>query len=173
MHEDRTRRYPWKWLGAKWLGLSASVLLLDQATKAWAVKSLVLHEPVALAPGLNLVQVHNTGAAFGLLSEVGGGRFFLAGFSLLACAVILYLLLGSVQRKSTGPWPCGLAFVLGGAAGNLWDRLVSGYVIDFIDVYYRSWHWPTFNLADTAITVGAFLLVWESFSNAHADAKRP
>ncbi len=143
------------------LWVAVVVLLLDQATKLIALAKLALHESVALAPFLNLTLVYNKGAAFGFLSSASGWQnLFFIGVALVACAVILYLVrqLGSGDRLLT----VALMLVLGGAIGNLLDRLLYGHVVDFIDVYYRGWHWPAFNVADSAITVGAVLIALDA-----------
>ncbi|HLD14200.1 MAG TPA: signal peptidase II [Burkholderiales bacterium] len=142
-----------------WLWLAVTVLLLDQATKQLALAQLVLHEPVALLPFLNLTLVYNKGAAFGFLSSASGWQnaFFIV-VALAACGVILYLLRQTRERL----FAVALMLVLGGAIGNLVDRLIYGYVVDFVDVYYQSWHWPAFNIADSAITIGAILIALDA-----------
>ena len=145
----------------RWLWVAVAVLLLDQATKLIALAKLALHEPVALAPFLNLTLVYNKGAAFGFLSSASGWQnLFFIGVALVAGAVILYLLrrLGDNDRLLA----VALMLVLGGAIGNLLDRLLYGHVVDFIDVYYRGWHWPAFNVADSAITIGAILIALDA-----------
>ncbi len=146
---------------SRWLWVAVAVLLLDQATKLIALAKLVLHESVALAPFLNLTLVYNKGAAFGFLSSASGWQnLFFIGVALVACVVILYLLrrLGDNDRLLA----VALMLVLGGAIGNLLDRLLYGHVVDFVDVYYRGWHWPAFNVADSAITVGAILIALDA-----------
>lgn len=149
----------------RWLWLSAAVVVLDQATKIVAEHMLVMHRPVELMPFLNLTLTYNTGAAFSLLSQAGGWqRWFFAGLSVAVSVVLVIWMWRSSPRER---WlACGLALVLGGALGNLWDRLVLGAVVDFIDVFYGSWHWPAFNIADSAICVGAFMLVISTFRDA-------
>lgn len=145
----------------RWLWVAVAVLLLDQATKLIALAKLALHESVALAPFLNLTLVYNKGAAFGFLSSASGWQnLFFIGVALVACAVILYLVrqLGDSDRLLA----VALMLVLGGAIGNLLDRLLYGHVVDFIDIYYRGWHWPAFNVADSAITVGAVLIALDA-----------
>ncbi len=142
----------------KWLLLSVLVLLLDQLTKYLATKYLSFAVPYALLPGVNLTLVHNAGAAFSLLGDAGGWqRYFFIVLGLIVMLVLTVWLL-RLPREQHG-LASALALVLGGAAGNLWDRLSLGYVIDFFDVYYGRWHWPVFNVADTAITVGAVMLI--------------
>ncbi len=147
--------------GAKWLWLSAAVLALDQMSKAAASAWLMLHEPKPLLPFLNLTLMHNEGAAFSFLSEAGGWqRWFLTIVALAVSAVILWWLLRLPPGQKM--LSAALALVLGGALGNAWDRVQLGYVVDFIDVYYERWHWPAFNVADSAITIGAVLLIIDS-----------
>ncbi|MDD9824410.1 MAG: signal peptidase II [Gammaproteobacteria bacterium] len=141
----------------RWLWLSLAVVVLDRASKVLAEQWLGPGGAMPLLPGLRLALGYNAGAAFGILSDAGGWqRWFLSGCSLLVCALILLWL----RRLPPSParLPCALALVFGGAAGNLYDRLAYGRVVDFIDLYLRHWHWPAFNVADAAITVGAALL---------------
>lgn len=145
----------------KWSWLSLLVIVLDQLTKLWAGSALNYGEPVAVVPFVNLTLLHNTGAAFSFLSEAGGWqRWFFALVALVISAVILVWM----RRLPTAKvWlAVSLALVLGGALGNVWDRIYLGYVVDFIDVYYQDWHWPAFNLADSAISVGAVMLIIDS-----------
>lgn len=142
----------------KWLFLSLLVILLDQATKFLASHYLDLHAAVPLLPGLNLTLMHNTGAAFSILSQAGGWQrwFFIA----LAAGVSIFVVVWMATLRSGQHWlACSLALILGGAVGNLLDRIMLGYVVDFIDVYYQDMHWPAFNVADSAITVGAVMLI--------------
>lgn len=143
-----------------WVWLSAVVLALDQATKALASRFLPFHEPVSLVPFVNLTLTHNTGAAFSLLHRAGGWQRWL--FAALAVAVSIAIVVWLKRLPRHARWTAAaLGLVLGGALGNLWDRLAHGYVVDFIDLYYRQWHWPAFNVADSAITLGAVMLVAE------------
>jgi len=150
-----------------WLWIAAAVLALDQASKWLALESLILHQPVPLAPLLNLTLVYNKGAAFGFLSTASGWQnLFFIGVALVATVVILYLLrrMGTKDRFLA----VALALILGGAIGNLIDRLLYGHVVDFVDVYYGAWHWPAFNVADSAITVGAVLIVLDALKPGRA-----
>jgi signal peptidase II len=138
------------------------VLLLDQGSKLLADARLVFHEPVGLLPFFNLRLAYNTGAAFSFLGNAGGWqRWFFAGISVLVISVLVVWM----RRLKPEQWQLSVAFalIIGGALGNLIDRLVYGHVIDFIDVYYKTWHWPTFNVADSAITVGAGLLLLDAW----------
>lgn len=144
----------------KWLWLSLVVLLLDQATKHLAEGLLDWGRPVPVLPFFNLTLLYNTGAAFSFLSDAGGWqRWFFILLALGVSGVLLHWL----RRLEPGQWRmgCALALILGGAIGNVIDRIWFGHVIDFIQLYYKDWYWPAFNLADSAITVGAVLLIWD------------
>nr|WP_022947735.1 signal peptidase II [Methylohalobius crimeensis] len=146
----------------RWLALTAVVVCLDQLTKLWVTAILRLHESIEILPFFRLTRVHNTGAAFSFLAGAGGWqRWFFLGLAVAASIVILIWMwrLKDDERIQAA----GLALILGGALGNFIDRAWHGYVIDFLDVYYRHWHWPAFNLADAAITVGVALLLWHGW----------
>jgi signal peptidase II len=145
---------------SRWLIVSLAVIALDQLTKHWIVQAFVPGDSLALTPFFNLVLAYNTGAAFSLFAEAGGWqRVFFTAVALIASAIILHLL-----RKHHGQtlFSAALSLILGGALGNLWDRILLGKVVDFLDFYYAGHHWPAFNVADSAITVGAALLIWDS-----------
>ena len=146
----------------KWLALSLLAVVLDQASK-WAVdSSMQLYQSIPLVPYFNLTYVRNTGAAFSFLSDAGGWqRWFFAGLAIFISIVIAVWLARLKQHETL--LAVALSLVLGGAIGNLIDRLAYGYVIDFLDVYYQTWHWPAFNVADSAITLGVVLMLLESF----------
>ena len=155
----------------KWLWLSVVVVALDQASKLWVTSALSFQEPVAVIPFFNLTLMHNYGAAFSFLAGAGGWqRWFFAAIALtVSIAITLWLRrLGQNQRWEAA----SLALVLGGALGNFWDRLTLGYVVDFFDVYYdTAHHWPAFNIADSAITIGAVMLVIDMlFRQRHGKA---
>ncbi|WP_123400931.1 signal peptidase II [Inmirania thermothiophila] len=134
------------------------VVLLDQAAKVLATLLLAPGEAVAVAPVLNLVLVRNEGAAFSLLREAGGWQRWLLAAVAAAVSLLLlrWLLRLEAGHRAEG---LGLALVLGGAVGNLADRLRLGHVVDFLDLHWRGWHWPAFNLADAAITAGVAVLL--------------
>lgn len=145
----------------KWLWLTLLAIVLDQASKLAVDSSMQLYESIPLIPYFNLTYVHNTGAAFSFLSEAGGWqRWFFAALA-LGISVVLTVWLARLQKHET-LLAVALALILGGAVGNLIDRLAYGYVIDFLDAYYNSWHWPAFNIADSAITLGVALMLAES-----------
>jgi signal peptidase II len=146
----------------KWLNLTALVIVLDQLSKWIIDHSMTLHESISIVPFFNLTRAHNYGAAFSFLAEAGGWqRWF---FMLLALVVSVILVLWMKKLKPNARLEAAsLAMILGGALGNMIDRVVHGYVIDFLDVYYGNYHWPAFNIADSAICIGAVLLILDSF----------
>lgn len=143
------------------LWIAAAVFVADQLTKFAAADYLTRHGDVQLTSFLNFALVHNTGAAFGFLSSASGWQnIFFIVVTLIAGMVILWMFRRLNPKDKF--LASGLMLILGGALGNLADRLIHGYVVDFIDVYYGTWHWPAFNVADSAITVGAVLLVMDA-----------
>lgn len=141
-----------------WYLLCLVLIVADQASKYWVGIALTPYTPVPVFPMFNLTLAYNTGAAFSFLSGAGDWhRWFFAGFSLVVSGIlIVWLARIPLQDKLQC---AGVSFILGGAIGNLVDRGLNGYVIDFIDVYYEHHHFATFNLADTAICIGAGLLI--------------
>ena len=152
---------------AGWLAGAVGLAVVDQILKEWVLVSL--DRAVAVLPSLNLVLVHNPGAAFGFLSRAGGWQrwFFIA--VAFAIGVFVAAWLRRAARAGCRWNSTGLCLVLGGALGNVWDRIVRGAVVDFIDVYYGRYHWPAFNLADAAITVGAAMLIFAAFFGGAED----
>lgn len=145
----------------KWLWLSLIALVFDQWSKIAVDGSMRLYESIPVIPSFNLTYVHNTGAAFSFLSDAGGWqRWFFAAMAFIISTVLIVWLYRLKKHETL--LAIALALVLGGAIGNLIDRLAYGYVIDFLDVYYQSWHWPAFNIADMAISLGVFLMLLES-----------
>ena len=148
----------------KWLWLAFLSLSLDQASKIAIDKTFTLYESIAIVPFFNLTYVHNTGAAFSFLSEAGGWqRWFFAALAIIM-STIMTIWLTKLKGNET-LLAVALSLILGGAIGNLIDRLAYGYVIDFLDVYYGTYHWPAFNIADSAITVGVALMLVDSFKS--------
>lgn len=153
-----------------WLALSGLVIVLDAGTKLLALRHLDLHQPVAVVDGLlNWTLVYNPGAAFSFLSDASGWqRWF---FSLLALGISAILVVW-LQRTRRGDWRQAIpyALVIGGAIGNLIDRLVHGHVIDFIDFYVGNHHWPAFNIADSAVVGGAIGIALVGFFGKRGEA---
>lgn len=144
------------------LWISVIVFIVDQLTKWAAVEYLAGRPPVKIMPGFDLQLVYNTGAAFGMLSDAGGWQNVF--FVVVAAAVssfIIYALRGLTRADLQVA--VGYTLILGGALGNVVDRLRHGYVVDFVHWFYRDFHWPNFNIADAAICVGAFFLVLDVF----------
>lgn len=144
-----------------WLFVSAAVVWADMVTKEWASSALTLYRPREIFSWLNLMLAHNYGAAFSFLSDAGGWQrwFFMILATVISIGLIVWVL-----RLPHREWRTALALslVIGGAIGNLVDRIRYGYVIDFIDVHYAGWHWPAFNVADAAISCGVILLLLDA-----------
>jgi signal peptidase II len=140
-----------------YLFLALFVLIADQVSKWWAQMSLPMAQAIKVTDFLNWFLIYNPGAAFSFLSQAGGWqRWFFTIIGIIAAVVIIWLLQKNTQDR---PFCIALALILGGAIGNVLDRLLYGAVVDFIDVHYQGWHWPAFNLADSAISIGATLIV--------------
>jgi signal peptidase II len=147
---------PW-W---RWLFLAVFVIALDLATKAWIVAHFREGEELRVTSFFNLVLAYNTGIAFSMgAGPDGWQRWVFATIAVVACVFLVWML----RRGGSRLMMCGLAFILGGALGNLWDRVTQGRVTDFLLFHYEGWSWPAFNVADSAITVGAALLILDSF----------
>ncbi len=151
----------------KWLWLSALTIVLDQLTKKIAEAELLLHQPFAIFPGFNFTLMYNKGAAFSFLSEAGGWqRIFFVSLSTIISIFLFFWLKQITQdekQKNNKPLIIAIALILGGAVGNLIDRTLTGEVVDFIQVYYSNSYFPAFNIADSAITLGAGLLILDMF----------
>lgn len=145
-----------------WLGLAGVLVALDLWTKHLATQTLELYRPRVVTDWLNLTLAHNDGAAFSFLAGAGGWqRWFFTAVAILVSGVLLFWLKSLPDRSRL--LPVSLALVLGGALGNMIDRIRLGYVVDFIDVHYQGWHWPAFNVADSVIVIGVVLLLIEGF----------
>jgi signal peptidase II len=158
----------------KWLWLAVLVIVIDLGTKAMATAMLTYGNPVPVLPLFNLTLLHNTGAAFSFLAEAAGWQRWFFVVLALVVSVVLVGWLRNLQRHET--WTAiAIALILGGALGNVYDRVVHGYVVDFLHFYWQSWHFPAFNLADTAITIGAAMMILDVFrkpADSGEDAKR-
>lgn len=155
----------------RWLWLSALVIALDQLSKAWITSHFVYGESLTVLGVFNLVLTYNTGAAFSFLHDAGGmQRWLFSVIAVVASGWIVVLL----RKHSAQPlFALALSLILGGALGNLIDRITYGYVVDFLHFHWDEHYFPAFNLADSAITCGAFLLILDSFKeNKHGPAAR-
>jgi signal peptidase II len=140
-----------------WLGIALLVLLLDQFTKVLVLGAFQLGDSTPITSFFNLVRVHNHGAAFSFLAGAGGWqRWFFTGIGVVAALFMVWMLRAHPGQKL---FSLAIALILGGAIGNVIDRLLHGYVVDFLDFYWGAWHFPAFNVADSGITVGAALLI--------------
>jgi len=145
---------------SRWLGLSALIIVLDQLSKAWISNHFAYGESLPVLGVFNLVLAHNTGAAFSMLNDAGGWqRWLFSAIAVIASVWIVWLLRNHQQQKL---FCLALAMILGGALGNLIDRIAYGYVVDFLDFHWDSHHFPAFNVADSAITCGAALMLLDS-----------
>ena len=144
----------------KWLSLSALVIVLDQLSKAWITSRFAFGETLYVAGVFDLVLAHNTGAAFSFLSDAGGmQRWLFSGIAIVASVWIVWLLR---RHGAQTLFALALSLILGGALGNLIDRIAYGYVVDFLHFHWNEHYFPAFNIADSAITCGAFLLILDS-----------
>ena len=145
----------------KWIWLAVVVVILDQLSKYVASASLEMHQPIAVMPMFNWTLMHNPGAAFSFLAnESGWQRWF---FSVIAVVVSVVIVLWIKRLEQHEKWQAiALALILGGALGNVIDRIWLGYVVDFIQVYYQQWYWPAFNIADSAISIGVVMIIIDS-----------
>jgi signal peptidase II len=146
-----------------WLGIALAIALIDQATKRWILALLQPGQFIEVSAFFNLVLAFNRGAAFSFLSEADGWqRYAFIAIAVAAIGLILWLLARHPRQTA---FCVGLSLILGGAIGNVWDRLTLGHVVDFLDFHAAGWHWPAFNVADSAITVGAAILIIDGFRN--------
>jgi signal peptidase II len=148
-----------------WLGLSSFLLILDQLTKVIAKNSLFEGVSQPVTSFLNWTLVYNYGAAFSFLAQAGGWqRWFFTSVGIIAALIMIWLI-----RKNSHQtiFSLALSLVLSGAIGNVIDRIIYGAVVDFVDVHYMGWHWPAFNIADSAITIGVILLIFDEIKRVN------
>jgi signal peptidase II len=150
--------------GWRFLWLSLLVLVSDQYTKALVLENIELYQAIQILPFFNLTHVYNYGAAFSILHDAGGWqRWFFTIIAFAVSALVLWWLKQTTKQQIM--LPIAFSLIIGGAFGNAYDRLVNGYVIDFLVLYYQDWYWPAFNVADSAICIGAVLLIIDMFKN--------
>ncbi|MFT5691890.1 MAG: signal peptidase II [Oceanicoccus sp.] len=153
-----------------WLLVTVTVVVLDQWTKSLASSELVYGRAVEVLPVFNFTLMHNSGAAFSFLSEAGGWqRWLFVGISSVVSLVLLVWMF--LLKPKDIIMAASLSLILGGAIGNLWDRVLLGYVIDFISVHYDNHYFPAFNIADSAISIGAVLMILDMIINPERDSK--
>ncbi|MCU7555719.1 signal peptidase II [Alteromonas sp. ASW11-19] len=154
--------------GLRFLWISVVGFVLDQWSKYAVMDAMALYDSVQVLPFFNITYVHNYGAAFSFLHSAGGWqRWFFTAIALVVSAMILWWLRQTPKEQRL--LPVAFAFILGGALGNVYDRIVHGYVIDFLDFYVGNWSWPAFNIADSVIFIGAALLILDMFINREQD----
>lgn len=152
------------------LSLATIILMLDLLSKRWVELNLSYGQQIVVTEFFNLVLAYNAGAAFSFLSDASGWqRWFLSAIALLVSALIIYLLYKNTTNRL---FRIALSFILGGALGNLWDRIMLGHVVDFLDFHVSGYHWPAFNFADSAIVCGACLLILDGVINRQNDSIR-
>lgn len=148
--------------GLQWLWITIVFVLLDQLTKHLAVEYISPYEPIEVMPFFNLVLRYNTGAAFSFLADAGGWQVLF--FSTISIVISLGILYWMYTLPAKNSWlSCALALILAGALGNLYDRIMLGKVVDFIDWYIGQHHWPAFNIADSVILLGAVMMLFDGF----------
>ena len=159
------------WLSLCWYGLAALLVLLDQYTKFLAESALDYGRPLEVFSWFNLTLQYNTGAAFSFLSDAGGWQryFFSAVAVLISLVLVVWLYRLPRSQKLLA---LALALILGGALGNVWDRIILGHVVDFISVHYAGRYFPAFNLADSAISVGAAMMIFDSLFGSETNTER-
>lgn len=146
--------------GLRFLWISVVTIAADLWSKYAVIGNMDLYESIQITGFFNLTYVHNYGAAFSFLHNAGGWqRWFFTVIAVVVCGIILWWLKQTPKQQRL--LPIAFSFILGGAIGNVYDRIMHGYVIDFLDFYVSNWHWPAFNLADSAIFLGASLLIWD------------
>lgn len=144
--------------GLNWLWLAVLILIMDRFTKYWMLYNLIPFHPVTVLPFFNFTLAYNTGAAFSFLHSASGWQNLLLGA--IASIVSILIIYWLIHLSSRERWTCSaLCLILGGALGNVWDRILYGYVIDFFDFHLSGWHFAIFNVADSAICIGAFMLM--------------
>jgi len=160
----------WRSVMWPWFTLSIIVVVVDRWTKVLATTQLDFGKPLEILPVFNLTLLHNTGAAFSFLSDAGGWqRWLFTGIAIVASGILAVWLLRLPRTDRL--LAASLGLILGGALGNLWDRLDYGYVVDFISVHYQNHYFPAFNIADSAITLGAILLIADTFLKSYRERK--
>jgi signal peptidase II len=157
--------------GWRWLPLSAAVIVADQLAKSWIVQHFAVFERVRLLPVLDVILTYNTGAAFSFLSDAAGWQRWLFVVLAVGISAMLITWMRRLRAGTQGLLACGLALIVGGALGNMLDRLLHGRVVDFILAHWGEHMFPAFNVADSAITMGAALVILDALLDSRAPRK--
>lgn len=161
----------WKESGIRWLWIAAIVIILDQLTKLWIENSMALGEKIYVLPVLDIVRAHNPGAAFSFLADAGGWqRWAFSIFAIGASIGIIYWL-RTISLATHALLACGLALILGGAIGNVLDRIEHGFVVDFVHAHWGAASFPAFNVADAGITIGAALVIIDALLDGRRERR--
>lgn len=163
MNDASSKPQPGSHGALAWLWLSAAVVVADQLSKWWIVASFELYDRLQLLPVFALTRLHNTGAAFSFLASAGGWQRWFFIIIAVAVTALVCVWLKRMPRAGHGWLAASLALIVGGAVGNVIDRVLRGHVVDFLSFHWDRWYFPAFNVADSAITVGAVILLMESF----------
>jgi signal peptidase II len=158
----------WRGSGLPWLAVTLLSIIVDQITKFAIVRRFDLLETVTVLPVLQITRAHNTGAAWSFLAAAGGWQRWLFSGIALVVSVTIFVWLRRIDATRQRVLPLGLTLIMGGALGNVIDRLRLGYVVDFIAVHWNVHYFPAFNVADSCITIGALLLIWDAFLDGRA-----
>jgi signal peptidase II len=155
-----------------WLGVSVAAIALDQATKVWITRTLELYESITVLPVLQITRAHNAGAAWSFLANAGGWQRWAFSALAIGVSIVLTVWLRRIDASRQRVLPLGLTLIMGGALGNVIDRLRLGYVVDFVAAHWKGHYFPAFNVADACITVGALLLIYDAFFEARNERSR-
>lgn len=167
-----TARPPVAYSGLPWIAVTVVSIVLDQVSKLWITRNLELYETVPVLPVLQITRAHNSGAAWSFLADAGGWQRWMFSGLAIVVSVVIITWLRRIDRTRQRLLPLGLTLIMGGALGNVIDRLRLGHVVDFVWVHWNAHYFPAFNVADACITVGAALLLYDAFFDAREERRR-
>ncbi len=159
----------WKQSGIRWLWIAALVIIVDQITKLWIENNMALGERIYVLPVFDIVRAHNPGAAFSFLADAGGWQRWVFSLFAIGASIAIVYWLRTVALSTHSMLACGLALILGGAVGNVIDRLEHGFVVDFVHVHWGAASFPAFNVADAAISIGAAFVIIDALLDARRE----
>jgi signal peptidase II len=161
----------WKQSGIRWLWIAVLIVIVDQLTKLWIENNMLLGEKIFVLPVLNIVRAHNPGAAFSFLADAGGWQRWAFSIFAIGASVALVYWLRTVSLATHALLACGLALILGGAIGNVIDRIEHGFVVDFVEAHWGGASFPAFNVADAGISVGAVFVIIDALLDARRERR--